>query len=243
MKFDVRIFFDPDRLASAAAKMFADAAGEAIVSKGSFTAALSGGSTPRKLFRTLGTTYCDTVKWDSVQLFWTDERSVPPDHEQSNYRLACEELISKAAIPARNIHRIRGELNPAKAAAEYEREMARYFGSVTVPAFDLILLGVGQDGHTASLFPGSEALLVTDHFAVPSYSESSGNWRVTLTLPVLNNAERILFLVSGTSKSGIISEIFTERIGNHYPAELMEPSRGSVIWLLDREAASALKAA
>lgn len=238
---DVRIFQDSGLLADGAAKIFAATAGEAIAAKGSFAVALSGGSTPRTLFRLLGTAYRDKIKWDAVHLFWTDERAVPPDHEESNYRLAYEELISKITISAQNVHRIRGELDPAEAAVEYEREMALYFVPGHIPTFDLILLGVGQDGHTASLFPGSDALHGNDHIAVPLYSKSAGNRRVTLTLPVLNNAKEIVFLVSGKSKALIISEILTQRMGNRYPAGLIKTSRGNIIWLLDSEAASALK--
>lgn len=241
MKDDIRIFSDPESLAQAAGKIFADAANHAITEQGRCSIALSGGSTPRELFRALTSAYLDSITWEKVHLFWSDERSVPPDHAQSNYRLAYDEMISKIPIPEGNIHRIRGELAPAEAAGEYEMEMARYFGSAHIPVFDLILLGVGQDGHTASLFPDSEALSEKNHFAVLSYSESAGNWRVTLTLPVLNNALDILFLVSGKSKSGIMSKIIEQGRRDHYPAGMVKPSRGRIIWLLDREAASDLK--
>lgn len=240
LKDAIRILPDPESLARAAAGIFADAANNAIADHGRFSVALSGGSTPRKFFRILGTTYCDTVKWSSVHLFWTDERSVPPDHKESNYKLAYDELISKVSIPAANIHRIRGELDPAEAAKEYVEEAQSHFGTKGIPVFDLILLGLGQDGHTVSLFPGSEASLDNDHLAVPSHSESSGNWRVTVTMPVLNNATYILFLVSGKSKSGIVSKILSGGRKHLYPASLVNPITGQITWLLDREAASEL---
>jgi 6-phosphogluconolactonase len=240
LKDDIRILPDPESLAQAAATIFADAADHAIADHGRFSVALSGGTTPRKLFRILGTIYCDTVKWNSVQLFWTDERSVPPDHKESNYKLAYDELISKVSIPHGNIHRILGELAPAEAAKEYIEAAQSHFGTKGIPVFDLILLGLGQDGHTASLFPGSTVLQEQDHFAVPSYSESVGNWRVTLTLPVVNNAVNIVFLVSGKSKSGIVSKILSEGRRHLYPASLVNPIKGQITWLLDREAASEL---
>lgn len=237
---DIRVFPDSDALAAAAAAFFADSATEAIGNRGRFSVALSGGATPRKLFRLLGLEYRDRLRWGSIHLFWADERSVPPDHEQSNYRLAYDELISKISMPSGNIHRIQGELDPAEAAREYEKTMHGHFGSEGIPVFDLILLGLGKDGHTASLFPGSEALLKEDHLAVPSYSGSTGDRRVTLTLPVLNNAADIIFLVSGRSKAGIVSEILMQGKADLYPAGLVHPPAGDVMWFMDKEAASGL---
>lgn len=241
LKHDIRVFPDPYALAIAAASFFAASASGAIVNRGIFSAALPGGSTPRLLFRILESAYRESVEWNRVHLFWTDERAVPPDHEQSNYRLAYEGLISKIAIPSGNIHRIRGELNAAEAALEYERDLRRFFKTAVLPRFDLVFLGLGQDGHTASLFQGSEALSETMRLAVPSFSKSPGNWRVTLTLPVLNNSSAVVFLVSGRSKAGIASEILAQNILNRYPAGMIKPSPGKVIWLLDREAANSLK--
>ncbi|TAN39289.1 MAG: 6-phosphogluconolactonase [Nitrospirae bacterium] len=242
LREEVRIFPDPEGLARAAAAIFAGSAERAIAGKGRFSVALSGGSTPLGLFRILGSAYGDTLRWEQVHLFWADERSVPPDHEESNFRHAHEELLSKVLIPASNIHRIRGELPPLEAAAGYAREMVSYFGTAGPPAFDCILLGLGQDGHTASLFPGSDGLKDTGHYALPSYSGAAGNWRVTLTLAVLNNAAEILFLVSGAAKAGIVREVLQKGQRDLYPAGSIRPSRGSITWLLDREAASGLGA-
>jgi 6-phosphogluconolactonase len=241
VKNAVRIFPDPDILAENAARLFAAAADQAIAEQGRFSVALSGGATPRALFRILSAAYRDRVRWKQVHLFWSDERSVPPDHEQSNFRLAHEELISKIALPWENIHRIEGELPPAEAAALYETELYRHFGSSGLPRFDLILLGVGRDGHTASLFPDSAILQESARLVVPSYSEEAGNWRVTLTLPVLNHAAAVLFLVSGTAKAHVISGILGKWRRHPYPAALVAPAQGHVIWLIDREAASELK--
>ncbi|MBI5074354.1 MAG: 6-phosphogluconolactonase [Nitrospirae bacterium] len=241
LKDDIRILPDPESLAHAAATIFADAAKQAIAAHDRFSVALSGGSTPRQLFRILGSDYRNSIRWDSVHLFWTDERAVPPQHEQSNYRLAHDELISKVAIPYNNIHRIQGELAPSGAAKEYEKELRHHFGDHDIPVFDLILLGLGQDGHTASLFPESEALLEKDHLVAPSYSKSADNWRVTLTLPVLNNAANIVFLIAGKSKVSIINEIFSRGRGHLYPAGQINPAKGHITWLLDRESASELQ--
>ncbi len=237
---DIRIWPDPESLAEAAAKIFTENAVDAIAARGFFSAALSGGSTPRLFFHLLSSVYRNTINWEQVHLFWSDERAVPPDHEQSNFRIAYEELILGVPIPPENVHRIKGELDPAEAAREYEEELHRYFGDNGIPAFDLILLGVGEDGHTASLFPDVAILKEDVRHAVPSYSETMGNWRVTLTLPVLNNAWNILFLVAGKSKAGIIDKILGKGRSHLYPAGLVKPTHGRSIWLLDREAASGL---
>lgn len=241
LKDDIRIFPDSETLAVAAARIFEDAAKRAISGPGGFSVALSGGSTPRPLFRILGSDCRNSIDWDKVHMFWSDERSVQLDDAQSNYRLAYDEMLSKVAIPAGNIHRIKGELAPDEAAKEYEEDLRRYFSGRRTPKFDLVLLGVGQDGHTASLFPGSETLFEKTRYAVPSFSESAGNWRVTLTLSVLNNASEILFLVSGRAKAGILRDIFKQGRREHYPAGLVRPSSGELIWLLDKEAASGLQ--
>ena len=195
-------------------------------------------STPRLLLRLLGSDYRELIKWEYVHIFWSDERSVSPENAQSNYRLAYEELISKISIKTENLHRIRGELTPVDAAKEYELELAGHFGSAAIPVFDLIILGLGEDGHTASLFPGAKALLENKHLAVPTFSESAGNWRVTITPQVLNNASQIIFLVSGSSKARIVGEILGKKQGHGYPAELLRPLHGYISWLIDAEAAA-----
>jgi 6-phosphogluconolactonase len=230
---------NPDELAHAAAELFRDAALQAIAEQGRFSAALSGGATPRRLFRRLGTSYRKKIAWDKVHLFWSDERCVPRDHEQSNFRLAYDELISCIWIPSENIHRIKGELRAGDAARYYETEMTKHFRE-DLPVFDLIMLGVGADGHTASLFPGSEALGEKQRLALPVFSSTALHWRVTLTLPVLNAAKQVLFLVSGRSKSGIVSALINRKEDNGYPAAMVKPPAGNITWLLDRDAASEL---
>lgn len=230
---------NPDELAHAAAELFRDAALQAITAQSRFSAALSGGVTPQRFFRRLGTSYRKKIAWDKVHLFWSDERCLPRDHEQSNFRLAYNELISCIWIPYENLHRIKGELRPWEAAVYYEAEMKKHFRS-DLPAFDLIILGIGPDGHTASLFPGSDALRETQRLALPIFSSTALHWRVTLTLPVLNAAKQVLFLVSGRSKADIVNALLGRHEKDGYPAALVNPSEGNITWLLDKDAASGL---
>ncbi|MDP2157651.1 MAG: 6-phosphogluconolactonase [Nitrospirota bacterium] len=235
----LRIVENPEEFAVEGAKLFRDAAEQAIAEQGRFSVALSGGSTPRMLFRHLGASYRKKIDWNRVHLFWSDERCVPRDHEQSNFKLAYDELISSIWIPLENVHRIKGELRPEEAAGYFEADMKKHFGEDR-PVFDLIMLGVGPDGHTASLFPGSEALGEKQRLALPVFSSTALHWRVTLTLPVLNSAKQVLFLISGPSKAGIVSALLGKKEGNGYPAAMVKPSAGNITWLLDRDAASKL---
>jgi 6-phosphogluconolactonase len=235
----LRIVENQEEFAVEGAKLFRDAAEQAIAEEGRFSVALSGGSTPRRLFQHLGASYRKKIAWDRVHFFWSDERCVPRDHEQSNFRLAYDELISRIWIPGENVHRIKGELRPAEAADYYEADLKKHFDE-DLPAFDLILLGVGPDGHTASLFPGSELLRERQRLALPVFSDSALHWRVTLTLPVLNSAERVIFLISGRSKAGIVGSLLGPKESKGYPAAMVKPSAGNITWLLDRDAASEL---
>jgi 6-phosphogluconolactonase len=193
---DIVVLADREEISRAAAERFVTLAKD----NARLTVALSGGSTPRRLFEVLAEpAFCDRVPWAQVHLFWGDERCVPPEHSASNYRMAREALLDRISIPEENIHRIRGELHPAQAAALYEAEIENDLG--TDRAFDLVLLGMGTDGHTASLFPGSKALEERERKAIPVFAEHLGSWRVTMTLPVLNRARHVLFLVSGASKA------------------------------------------
>ena len=211
-------------------------------SKGRFTIAVSGGSTPLRLFELLGTSFRKDIEWGRTEIFWADERCVPPDDKDSNYKGAQDALLARVDIPPENVHRIRGEIPPEEGAREYEEELLRCFGSAGLPAFDLVILGVGEDGHTASLFPDAPSLSEEKRFAIPVYAGKMKCWRITLTLPVLNNAATILFLVTGQKKAGILREIYEDREkGPTYPASLIEPVNGEAIWLVDREASSQLK--
>jgi 6-phosphogluconolactonase len=221
------------------AELFAESSRHAIAERGVFRAALSGGSTPRRLYELLGSEeYIGRVDWNKVELFWGDERCVPPQDEQSNFRMADAALLHK--IPAA-VHRISGELSPEAAARQYEDDMHHAFGlksSGELPRFDLVLLGMGEDGHTASLFPGSEALDERARLAVPVTGREQA--RVTLTLPVLNNAIRTLFLVTGEAKAAVVRDILEGDNPRGYPAGMVSPHDGEVTWLLDRAAASML---
>ena len=238
---NVRIFADPYAAAQTAARIFHSAAAVAVSQRGRFSVALSGGSTPQQLYHLLGSSYREKIGWEFTHLFWADERCVAADDRESNYRLAYDAMISHTGIPAVNIHRIRGEFPPDEAAAAYEDDLRRHFSADALPRFDLILLGTGEDGHTASLFPGSETLAETTRLAVPVFSASSGSWRVTLTLPVLNHAALVVFLVTGKAKAGIMTDLLVNENRDAYPAGRVRPDHGRVIWLLDEDAASGMR--
>jgi len=234
----VSVFSDLEALSQAGADLFLAVAGEAIASRGRFSAALSGGSTPRRLYELLASpVYRNRIDWPHVDLFWADERSVPSDHQDSNFKLLSDTLLSHLSPPAANIHRMRGEADPQEAAADYEHQLLDYFGPRPFPVFDLIMLGVGEDGHTASLFPGSPAIGEKKRMVVPVYLDKPRTSRITLTLPVINHASRVLFLATGASKAGVIRHILDEGNSRGYPAGLVHPESGEVLWFLDYEAA------
>lgn len=238
---DTVIVKDPRALGREAATRFLEAVLESARLDGNFSAALSGGSTPDIMYRLLAEDpYQSQIPWRRVHLFWTDERIVPPDHEQSNYRLVHDRLLRRIIIPDENIHRIKGELEMTEAASDYERQLRSFFFPGQ-PRFNLVLLGLGKDGHVASLFPGSKALSEVDSLAVPvevSYEDRPAG-RVSLTLPVINRAARIIFLVSGFEKASVVREVFN-RTDPALPAMRVKPLSGNVLWLLDEEAASLL---
>ena len=234
---------DAQALARLGAEQFVLGAAEAISRARRFAVALSGGSTPAALYRLLASPgFRERVDWSRVNFFWGDERCVPPDHPDSNFRMTRETLLDAIQVPSENIHRIAGELDPATAAAAYEAELQRFFGA-RPPRFDLALLGLGEDGHTASLFPNSPALDEQQRLVVPVYVEKLRSHRVTLTLPVLNAAARVVFLVSGANKAEIVKEILRPDCDpSLYPAARIQPSNGILTWLISEDAASALPA-
>lgn len=239
---DLQILENTKALAQAAAEHFVAAAEDAIDKRGRFTVALSGGSTPQETYRRLADPSLATrVSWRNVQLFWGDERSVPPDHPDSNYRMVRKTLIQKVPIPQTNVHRIQGELDPDLAAEAYVDELQSVFGSEERPRFDLIFLGMGKDGHIASLFPGSLALRETEHWVLAVFAEAFQAWRVTLTLPVLNSARQLSFLVAGKSKADRLQEVLEgEPRPESLPAQIIQPRSGQVTWLIDQAAAAKL---
>jgi 6-phosphogluconolactonase len=242
MDAEIVIVPDADALAREAAERFASLAREAVDSRERFTAVLSGGSTPGGLFRLLAEEpYRTLIPWAKVHLFWADERCVPHDDPGSNYHLAHETLVKHVSVPPENVHRVQGELEPEIAAQLYELALQDFFCGPR-PRFDLVLLGMGEDGHTASLFPGSPLLAETERLAAPvqaSYQDRPAQ-RVTLTLPALNSARQILFLVAGSAKAQIVQAVMEGPVGR-FPAQRVQPTAGQLTWLLDAEAASLLR--
>jgi len=239
---EIRVCADPGSLAVAAAEHFVALAQEAVTARGVFCVALSGGSTPRAAYALLATEeYAVRVDWGRVQVFWGDERCVSPDHMGSNYRMAREVLLDHVSVPQQNVHRLRGESCPGDVAALYEVELRKVF-RVGVPHFDLVMLGMGQDGHTASLFPGTEVLDEQRRWVVAHYVDSVQGWRVTLSPLVINAARNVTFIVSGTDKSDVMREVL-EGPSQPYllPARLVNPDEGHLLWLLDEEAAALLE--
>lgn len=234
----VTVFPDEEALGRAAADLFLALSREAIASRGRFSAALSGGSTPRRLYELLGEKpYRDAIDWRRVHVFWVDERCVSRDHRESNFRLAFDAFLSIVSLPAENIHRIKGEEEPDRAAREYEDDVRAFFGTSGMPSFDLIILGVGEDGHTASLFPDSPLLNERLRLAAPVYLEKPKLNRITLTLPVLNNAAHILVLATGEKKAEVVREILEGSGSARRPAGLVRPVPGVLQWLIDKRAA------
>jgi len=228
----------PEGLAEAAARAFVEGAAEAIAERGRFAVALAGGSTPKATYEVLARDHSEDVDWPNVHAFFGDERTVPPDHEDSNYRMAREALLDH--VPVGSVHRVRGELPPDEAAASYERDLGQFFGG-EFPVLDLVMLGIGEDGHTASLFPETAALEVTDRLAAANPVPKLDTTRLTLTVPVLNAAREVCFLVSGAGKAGSLAEILEgDAAPRQYPAKLVRPPGGPT-WMVDRAAASALR--
>ena len=243
-KPEIIVCRDVDELNRRAAAQFVALANDAIARSGRFTVALSGGSTPQALYSLLASSdYCKRVDWLRVHLFWGDERCVPPDHPESNYRMVREALLSQIQIPPENIHRMVGEIEPEQAAVSYAVELKQFFhlDENGWPRFDLIFLGLGEDGHTASLFPGSAALEETDRLVATAYVEKLHAQRLTLTLPAINAAAQASFLVSGQSKAPMIEKILGAGAARlDYPAARVAPADGRLTWLVDAAAAARL---
>ena len=228
---EIEVYVDADALARAAAVHFVAQAAQATAARGRFVVALAGGATPRAAYALLASAeFAAQVNWRCVHVLWGDERCVPPDHRDSNYRLARETLLNRVPIPGANVRRIRGELPPALSAAAYESELETTLG--TDGRFDLILLGLGADGHTASLFPGTPALEERTRWVVENYVEALKTWRITLTLPIINAARQVTFLVSGAAKAEALARI---QAGEPLPAGLVQPTQGNLTWLVDQQ--------
>jgi 6-phosphogluconolactonase len=241
---EIRKLTTPQELFAAAAEEVVRTANESIAQRGLFTIALSGGSTPKSLFTLLATNARSSFNWEQTFFFWGDERHVPPEDDESNYRMAQEAMLSKVPVPRGNVFRIPTENPDADAAAlSYEQTLGKFFALEPgqFPRFDLILLGMGPDGHTASLFPETAALQEKSRLVVANWVEKLKTSRITFTLPVLNAARCVAFLVSGTDKAAVLRTVLQSDVpGEQYPSKLVRPSDGKLIWFLDRAASSEL---
>lgn len=246
-RVQIKALQNRDALVQIAAERFVASAVEAIRTHGRFHVALSGGTISKSLYAMLATRhYAARIDWSRVHLFWGDERCVPPADSMSNYRMARETLIDHVALPDENVHRIRGEIAPAAAAAAYELELRNVFGTPVGPPkygarFDLVLLGMGVNGHTASLFPGLAAVSEQERWVTAAYVAEVSMWRVTCTPVVFNTAAEVVFLVVGSDKAATLRQVLEgPRQPAVLPAQAIAPADGSVWWLLDADAGAAL---
>ena len=237
----VRTFASPGHLSRAAAERFCSIGEQAIRDRGRFTVALSGGSTPRGMHEELVRSFATQLSWKDVFFFWSDERHVPPTDSDSNYRMADETLLSKLPVPADHIFRVPAEMPDAgEAALAYEQTLQSFFRPAAVfPRFDLILLGMGPDGHTASLFPGTTALDENKHWVVANWVEKFSTFRITFTYPVLDHAANVMFLVCGADKATMVGRALKDPAAN-LPCQGVRPEDGELMWFLDQAAAAKL---
>jgi 6-phosphogluconolactonase len=236
------VFPNPAALADAAARYFITRIPEPDAQAVS-RIAISGGTTPKAMFRNLGSEAYEKYaeRWKNLQLYWVDERCVPPDDAESNYRMTEETLLAWVPLPPENVHRMEGELEPALAAARYETVLRNTFRleGAELPSFDLLMLGMGDDGHTASLFPHTEAIDALGALVVANEVPQKDTWRITLTWPVINQAKEVVFLIEGAAKADVLHEvIFGARDPERLPSQLIRPANGKLVFLLDEAAAA-----
>lgn len=241
---NLHVFSDNKSFVNGSAEFIAECAARALDERGRFTIALSGGGTPRPIYARLADAeFQQRIDWTRTHIFFGDERCVPPDDTRSNYRMARETLFDHAPIPSENIYRIRGEDDPALAALAYEQQIQRLFRASAPPAFDLILLGMGENGHTASLFPGTAALREKTRWVVPQYVEVMQTWRVTFTAPLINAARQVAFLAEGAGKAQMLWNVLKGPYQpDVLPSQLIQPTRGELHWLVDAAAAEKVNA-
>jgi 6-phosphogluconolactonase len=237
---NVMIMRDSEAVSVEVTERFACAAVKSVARHGRFCAAIPGGSSPRRVFELLSSgEYSHLIPWDRTHIFFTDERCVPPDHTDSNYRQANELLLSKVSIPQGNVHRFMSEELPDVAAEEYEIELRMAFGDI--PALDFVILGMGADTHTASLFPNSPALAVEDRLAVANYVEKLDAFRLTLTFPMLNSSAEVIVMAMEAEKASAVREAL---LGEHnpilHPIQGIKPAYGRLLWVIDSAAAAEL---
>jgi 6-phosphogluconolactonase len=251
----VRAYVDADELALKTAQYFARLADQYVIGNGYFSVALSGGTTPQATFKLLAQEpFYSTVPWSMIHFFWCDERCVPPEHPDSNYAVAHELLLSKVPVAPEHVYRFKGEVSDAELAAQdYEKHLRKFFMAgpganltataplLQFPRFDLVMLGMGTDGHTASLFPGSQALAVNNRIAVANQVPQLAATRLTLTVPTLNNSRNVLFQVSGADKAECLRQVLEgPPRPDALPSQLIKPGNGTLLWLVDELAASRL---
>lgn len=243
MKSQLQHFATASELQEAAARFIVRLLNEAIRARGTGTLILSGGSTPKAVYELLASEqFRSQLDWKNVHLFWGDERCVPPTHADSNYRMTNEALLQKIPVPPKNVHRIEGERLPREAAELYEKEIRIFFGlkASQRPRFDVTLLGMGEDGHTASLFPGTTILNETKRLVSDVFLPKFNAHRISMTYPTINNSRSILFLISGAGKAKILHEAL-EGEPNRYPAQRVQPTHGTLFWLVDAAASTDLQ--
>ena len=240
---ELRVYGDAEHLAVAAAELFVSAAAESMGARGRFRVALSGGSTPRRVYQLLATdAFSRRVDWEHVDVFWGDERYVPADDPESNYRMTAEALLRHVPLPTANVHRMMTELSPPQAGAEaYEKTIRESFGEGhSVPRFDLIYLGLGTNGHTASLFPNSPALEETSRLVLADFVAAVKQWRISMSAALLNRGRTVAFLIAGQEKAPVLHEVLLgPRDPKRLPAQLIAPE-GRLLWLVDETAAAQL---
>lgn len=242
---NLTIYPDPDAFVHGAAELVAGLAQAAIAETGRFTIALAGGGTPRPIYALLATPeFAGRIDWAKVQVFFGDERCVPPEDERSNFRMAREALLDHVPLPPANVHRIRGEDDPARAALAYEQGMRAFFRTQGPPALDLICLGLGDNGHTASLFPGTASLCEAERWVVSQYVEVMQAWRVTFTPALINAARHAVFMVAGADKAEVLGRVLTGPYQPEVlPAQLVQTADGGTRWLVDAAAGARVKPA
>lgn len=249
MHGEVEVLPTASLVAEAAARRFVAIANDAIQARGEFVVALSGGSTPRSMYARLAAEPgASHVDWSRVQILWSDERCVPPNDATSNYRMAREALLDRVPIPGANVHRIRGEDDPVTAAAAYEQVIRTVLRTpigpppgLPAPRIDLVLLGLGVDGHTASLFPGASAAHDSKSWVKAERIQAVAAWRVTLTPVIINAAAVVAFVVTGSAKAAVLRDVLEgPRRPHEVPAQLVAPTAGRLLWFVDASAAAAL---
>jgi 6-phosphogluconolactonase len=232
----IRVVPDPSQIAAVAAEVILPAADAAIAARGNFSIALAGGNTPKALYQLLATSsYASHIDWKNWHIYFGDERCVPPAHPDSNFRMANEALLSHVSIPPDNVHRMKGEIEPQRAATEYGEMLKQNFGD---GGLDLVLLGMGDDGHTASLFPNTTALAEKRHRCVANRVEKLGVWRITLSAPFINQSRQVVVMVSGAGKAQRLEQVLQGPLDSqNLPIQMIQPATGQILWIMDAPAA------